>query len=1554
MHNQESFKPLFDALYAEYTKAAGVSRKRLQSYIVHTNFSAELPRVSQSDRISSRNVLSACLPVMQCLCNEPENGWLFYTYEVLSAGLFPYAGQPQPVKAQRQAMDFFLFVFSWFLDQENKRRPFDPLSDLYFATEEEVEKSWIRSQYEILKTQIQSVHFRELLRIGRDIMPFDPASHTIGVHHVAVYAARQAALSGLPVDVALVSAAAMTHDIGKFGCRGEDARRIPYFHYYYTWQWLTERNMPDIAHVAANHSTWDLEFENLPIESLLLIYADFRVRGEQNNVKQVRIYTLQEAYGIVFSKLANMTKEKEQSYRTVFLKLQDFERYLQKNGVDTSLSSDAPLHPEIKDAALCTPDEALNALRSMVFDNNMWLMHTITANDSFDELLEQARNEKNLQQIRTYLSLFEEYSVYMARTHKILTLKFLYELLMHHEGDVRRHAGCIMGAILANSGPHYRKELPAAAAAAGDIAPAMYDTLRESSALWEEYLELCLHPDYKISSKHAMRISNSLKTITSSLFSNCAPEECRQYWLPLYRRILTCHPSNLFVLINSLAYVPPLIIEQEEIRALIPVLSSALSSREVSVRICTLRALSALSSSAGFPHSEMDKVVVLPFAADPASLYLANRIRQAEGFAPLAIPKFSVSEIYLANLKSSVHWMVKLAHIDWLSEHVADHAEDAFHIAMHLSNLLSVSEHLPVRERAGQALVEIASFLSIDQCNEIVVDLIRELETGQNEISSYIPPFLGQLICRMPKKEMDENIDFLDGLLRISNTRSTRAVLSTFCAVLSLHTDKDSHLAQRVSGLFLSGISHFDNRIHLTALEILCRDFFGNSHVPLEARRVSFLNMGKKLLTLLFEKREGQLLSFSQAAMLNHLYRFITQCEVELNGFPFPEPLPVAFFPGTFDPFSAGHKRIVEEICRHGFEVYLAIDEFSWSKRTLPKLQRREIVNMSVSNLWNVYLFPDDIPINIAVPKDLRHLRELFAGREMYLVAGSDVIQNASAYESTEEGSAAYYDHILFSRVDSNRPGGNRRMHGILKGKVLTLSLPAYYESASSTQIREYIDKDMEITMLVAPMVQEFIYSRGLYLRTPQYKRKFKPKDRYLTLQKEDHTYTVRYLDLSTGNELGRIHGRSIGVAELYEALGNYRTAEYVRLNASGRILFIDQVVAEGEEILFPLFNDLLARCVAEDHTYALYRYGPEKDEMPMLLEQMGFSPVLGQGDLLYVDMRAPLVLSQDALQQIKEPLHSDPVIQAAVLANRPALRRAIANMFPGKLLLFFDSELLNTALLKKVQICNSVWGMEDGDRKLGRSICVPYGKVLSDTLVPHTVTKALHADKMFYSDMTGFDITEAPGYSLLINQIKTLKSFRRPILLVDDLLHNGYRLEKLDPLFKQEGLEVDRIIVSILSGRGRDLMKMQGREVECEYFIPNLRYWFTESLLYPFIGGDSVSDRSRERDLLPSINLILPYEYPLFLKEVGYSVIRNFSMASLKNALYILTALEERYQENFGTSLTIKRLGEAIFTPRLPDKGAHMQYDLNVAASAYLKDDILLMQRLSRERNNL
>ncbi len=52
--------------------------------------------------------------------------------------------------------------------------------------------------------------------------------------------------------------------------------------------------------------------------------------------------------------------------------------------------------------------------------------------------------------------------------------------------------------------------------------------------------------------------------------------------------------------------------------------------------------------------------------------------------------------------------------------------------------------------------------------------------------------------------------------------------------------------------------------------------------------------------------------------------------------FAFTHPRKIAFFPGTFDPFTLSHKGIVHAIRDLGFEVYLAVDEFSWSKRPSP------------------------------------------------------------------------------------------------------------------------------------------------------------------------------------------------------------------------------------------------------------------------------------------------------------------------------------------------------------------------------------------------------------------------------------------------------------------------------------------------------------------------------------------------------------------------------------------------------------------------------------------
>ena len=104
---------------------------------------------------------------------------------------------------------------------------------------------------------------------------------------------------------------------------------------------------------------------------------------------------------------------------------------------------------------------------------------------------------------------------------------------------------------------------------------------------------------------------------------------------------------------------------------------------------------------------------------------------------------------------------------------------------MHFSNLLSVSEHLPVREYAGSALLSLAPYLTVDQRNEIVVDLTRELETGQEQISYYIPPFLGRLVCQMPDKELIEGVDYLDDLIHGGSIRAASAALHTLGAMMT-------------------------------------------------------------------------------------------------------------------------------------------------------------------------------------------------------------------------------------------------------------------------------------------------------------------------------------------------------------------------------------------------------------------------------------------------------------------------------------------------------------------------------------------------------------------------------------------------------------------------------------------------------------------------------------------------------------------------------------------------------------------------------------------------
>lgn len=182
----------------------------------------------------------------------------------------------------------------------------------------------------------------------------------------------------------------------------------------------------------------------------------------------------------------------------------------------------------------------------------------------------------------------------MTKANKRKTLVLLYELLMHPDGDVRRIAGRIMGKILANAGPRYRKERPLSAKD-GQMPPAVMALLSESAELWTHYIGLCLHPDYRISSKHALRISNSLKTICQSLFASCEEKEAGPLVKPLLNALTEARDEDRFVLVDALCHVPCRYLPKKELPELSARLAAMLGTGNTELDIITLHMLLRLT-----------------------------------------------------------------------------------------------------------------------------------------------------------------------------------------------------------------------------------------------------------------------------------------------------------------------------------------------------------------------------------------------------------------------------------------------------------------------------------------------------------------------------------------------------------------------------------------------------------------------------------------------------------------------------------------------------------------------------------------------------------------------------------------------------------------------------------------------------------------------------------------------------------------------------------------------------------------------------------------------
>ena len=1545
-------------------------------------------------RVSCAAALDAFRPLLDRISPEPAEGWLSCAYETARSLLYP-AADAGHTAAQRDGALCFLQFLQVLFDLERTSLPFDLWLDFELCTEEELSHSGVAEEYRRFLRRFREEYIYELLRLGREATPFQTLDHIAGVHHVAMQVARAFRSAGGLIDLGLISGAALGHDLGKFGCK--PGERVAYLHYYYTDQWFTRRGLTALGHIAANHSVWDLEIENLSSESLALVYADFRVKQiyDDQHREIPRLYSLQEAFDVILSKLDDVDDAKRMRYRYVYAKLRDFEDYLISFGVDTTLRTPRGTPPAAKNAALLEAGEVVPALRRTAVDHNIRLMHRLGHEQLFGNTLEAARGEKDPARLQAYVSIFEEYFTYWNASQKQQTLEFLYELLMMPDGNIRRRAAALIGRILAAFRLGYQKEPPA------DAPPDPEEDL--PFQLWAEYLARLIDPDRRLTPRQISMIRYQAKTAADALLMNCSDADAPRFAGELfrhYRRPELVEADAAFALLDTVLSLPLERVSGEDLHLLTSFAVWWLKWGGLPQKAAALRLFRHLLTA-------LD-----PHGPDAADITAAVAAAECQGSTPLLFLQAhlgamlgldvsaqravldrqdAVSSVFLDNLKSATPWVLKAVGVEYLLDQVeqGDNA-NVLHIATHFSNLMKVSENIVVRRMAGASLLAIAPVLTPDRRNEVAVELSKVLETGQTEISQYIPAYLGQFALWLTPRELDEIVDQMQLLLSSANTVIVAAALATVGAMLEHYGVYAGRFRepqevlkrrwQRLAGLLLKGLASYRQSVRQEALQILGERIFGSQVLSRADKAALFTLMAKKILFLLGEQPEQELSFFYTAAALSHIYRFIVSYQIECGAFSFRAPAGAAFFPGTFDPFSLSHKGIVQAIRNLGMEVYLAVDEFSWSKKTQPSLVRRQIVSMSVADEFDVYLFPHDIPVNLATPEDLDRLRQVFAGRELYLAVGSDVVANASSYRAAPSpGSVHSLNHIVFRRSSGAEGQEIEADLSRISGRVIQLQLPTHLEDISSTRIRENIDLGRDISSLIDPVVQDFIYRNSLYLREPQYKQILRAGDlvfshisqpnRMLWEEVTEALLQARapapqtdprdgVCLLRSGGPRSRLLGfltlRTVNSGSLYEALEDPELADFVRRRTAGKIRLLTSLTvvpgaAGGHDVGQLLMTEALSRAISEDCGYAVW-YGPASEDTLDLLERQGFvrAELPSRQPLLLVDMRSPSVLLQNIPTTLKEPFSSDPAVLKAVKAAHRNMQRALTGLYPGSLILSLNAEVIYHRLVRKIADLNGVRAEPTVPRVLGPKMCVPFGKILRGNAIPNTVTKTIHTDKVFAQDLRSFTIESFPGYAPLESQIRTIHSFRRPVILVDDLLHSGTRINALDPLFRQEGVVIDQVLVGLLSGRGRDLIAAKGLSVDSVYFIPNMESWFVESTMYPFIGGDTVGhDEPSVPGLTPAVNLILPYAFPRFYKNCDREAVFRFSCTCLENARDILLALESTFRERYARNLTLSRLSEAVILPLSPDKGSCMHYDPSLPASAFLQNDLKMLLRM-------
>jgi nicotinate-nucleotide adenylyltransferase len=185
----------------------------------------------------------------------------------------------------------------------------------------------------------------------------------------------------------------------------------------------------------------------------------------------------------------------------------------------------------------------------------------------------------------------------------------------------------------------------------------------------------------------------------------------------------------------------------------------------------------------------------------------------------------------------------------------------------------------------------------------------------------------------------------------------------------------------------------------------------------------------------------------------------------------------IGLFGGSFDPIHNSHLKIINEVLNERLvdEVWIVpCGNHVFGKEMTDSKSRIEMIDLAINK--NNRIKVKMLEINSNKPSyaidTVNAMKSQFPEHKFYFIAGTDIVGDFEKWYRFEE-LAENVEFILHQRESYSIDGGSvMKIKAVLKSKV---------DNISSSEIRERIKKNLDVSELLPEKVLDYINKRGLY-----------------------------------------------------------------------------------------------------------------------------------------------------------------------------------------------------------------------------------------------------------------------------------------------------------------------------------------------------------------------------------------------------------------------------------------------------------------------------------------